>query len=346
MHIQPRAPISIRARPRIGLKGGPFTFFYLFAMEVRRVGGVPTHVFFKRCKTESARAAPPLAVIIPGSPGMGHFYIPFACKLFELGEGKLDVSVVSHAGHSPGFYKNLEDTSLEKIKEANKNYLSEESKTVTDWYNLQDQVAHKMAFLEEAASNRDSIILIGHSIGCWMILQMLQMLPTSKVSNVFLLFPTIEKMALTPNAQSSQSYLWSSLRLPFTGLIWICSKLIPNSFKKFVLRRHFDTTPDNHLEFITQGAINIDEKSMYNILKMAKQEMNEVTDPPLHIIDVNIDKIVFYYGVGDGWNMEDLYDEMAARYPGKGVHLCQNNFPHAFVECASNEMAEYVYSKL
>ena len=55
---------------------------------------------------------------------------------------------------------------------------------------------------------------------------------------------------------------------------------------------------------------------------------------------VNINKIVFYYGVGDQWNVESCYGDMAARYSGKGVNLFKRNIPHAFVECSSNFMAE------
>ena len=70
-------------------------------MEVTDIDGVPTHVF----SLEASRGNDSLLYIIPGSPGMAHFYVPFATRLFQLGGGAYDVSVVSHAGHSPGVYK-------------------------------------------------------------------------------------------------------------------------------------------------------------------------------------------------------------------------------------------------
>ena len=173
---------------------------------------------------------------------------------------------------------------------------------------------HKLAFIEEEGKAR---VLIGHSIGCWMILQMLRRMNTARIAKVFLLFPTIEKMGVTPNGRSMLSYLWSSLRKPFTGLVWLSSRLIPNVVKESVLSVHFDTTPRHNLQSIMQGVMNIDEKSMYNILQMAKQEMSVFVEPPLRAIDENIDKIVFYYGVGDNWNVESCYRDMASRYPGK-----------------------------
>ena len=267
---------------------------------------------------------------------MAHFYVPFANKLFALGEGKFDVSVISHAGHSPGHYKDIHSPiDLQSTPE---------SREPTDWYSLQDQVAHKLAFIE--AESRDTLILIGHSIGCWMILSMLQQMNSSRVSSVLLLFPVLEKMSQSPNGQSFLPYLWSALRKPFTCLVWAMAHFIPESVKKCVLGLHFHTTPSEHLECITQGVININEKGIYNVLHMAKQEMEVVTDPPLAAIDDNIDKIVFYYGMGDNWNVESCYREMATRYPGKQIHLCEQSIPHAFVETSSTEMAEYVYSKL
>lgn len=304
--------------------------------EVRLVAGVPTHVLSLRHNHSKGQVLPPLIVVIPGSPGMGHLYNPFATKLFAIGKGQHDVSVVSHAGHSPGCYK---DTSNPAFTDPSR---GEE----TDWYSLENQIAHKLAFIEDEGKSRESLVLIGHSIGCWMILKMLRQLNPSKITRIFLLFPTVEKMRLTPNGQSRLSYLWSSLRRPFTGLMWLSSRLLPTFVKELVLSVHFHTTPSEHLQFISQGVMNIDEKSIYNILQMAKQEMSDVYDLPLAEIDENIDKIVFYYGVGDRWNVESCYPDMAARYPGKEVHLCQLNIQHAFIECSSDEMAEYVCSKL
>lgn len=290
---------------------------------------------------------------------MGHFYMPFASKLFQVSQGGYDVSIVSHAGHSPGHYKDSSNLltppsdSTGEIGDSTGEIGDSTTKTgdscvsATDWYCLQDQVYHKLAFIEEEARGRDSIILIGHSIGCWMILQMLERMESSRISKIFLLFPTIEKMALTPNGQSALSYAWSSLRTPITGLVWLCARFMPDFVKKWLLSQHFYTTPSEHLQPMIQGVANMDEKSVHNVLKMARQEMDEVLNPPLTTIDQNIGKIVFYYGVGDKWNVESCYSDMAARYPAGGnVHLCEHNIDHAFVECSSDQMVEYILSEL
>ena len=92
--------------------------------------------------------------------------------------------------------------------------------------------------------------------------------------------------------------------------------------------------------------MNTDSRSIYNILSMAEQEMNEVMKLPVDIIQEHIDKLVFYYGVGDRWNVESCYKDMSELFPGKDVNLCTSGHSHAFVISSSDPMAEYVYNKL
>lgn len=290
-------------------------------MEVRDVNGVPTHVF----RLEAAANNDTLLYIIPGTPGMGHFYVPFATRLFQLGEGAYDVSVVSHAGHSPGFYKQPDEQGR-------------------DWYSLEDQIAQKLAYLEEKAPAEKSLYLVGHSIGCYMILKMLEHLAPSRVKKVFFLFPTIEKMSVTPNGLALRP-LFTTLCTPFTGAVWLAGS-IPEFVKKQVLRQWFYSTPREHVEHMCRAVMNIDSKSVYNILSMAEQEVSEVVDLPVDIVSKHIDKLVFYYGVGDRWNVETCYKDMAERFPGKDINLCTSGYSHAFVITSSSAMADYVFNKL
>ena len=293
-------------------------------MQVEDVNGVPTHVFTLKSSVRNQT----LLLVVPGSPGMGHFYIPFATRLFQRGNGAYDVSVVSHAGHSPGFAR------PEPSGEAGSR----------NWYDLDDQIDHKMAYIEQQAADKDTLYLVGHSIGCYMILKMLKQITPEKVKKVILLFPTIEKMALTPNCKSFLP-LFTTFRYLFTGTVWLLS-YFPDIVRRFVVGQYFYTTPLEHLEHITLATMNIDGKSIHNILCMANQEMQEVADLPEQIIRENIDKLVFYYGIGDKWNVESCYEDMAKRFPGKDVNLCKKGYPHSFVETSSVEVAEFVFSKL
>ncbi len=297
-------------------------------MQVADVNGVPTHVFSLKTKVRSSS----LLLVVPGSPGMGHFYIPFATRLFHLGSGAYDVAIVSHAGHSPGFSRPS-------------NSDQDSSEPGRDWYSLEDQIAHKLAYITEHAREKESLYLVGHSIGCFMILRLLRQLAPTLVRKAVFLFPTIERMLQTPNGEWLSPYFRPALRSPIASMVGLLSWL-PHSLKGFLLRRYFHTTPSDHVEHVTQGTINIDGSSMYNVLCMAHQEMHEVSALPIDIIHEHIDKLVFYYGVEDKWNVGSCYRDMAERFPDKDITLCQSGHPHAFVLTASHEMADFVFSRL
>lgn len=283
---------------------------------------VPTHVLQLRSPTPNTS----LLLVVPGNPGMGHFYVPFASRLFEVGRGSFDVAVVSHAGHSPGYCRPTDGGG-------------------DDWYGLEDQVKHKMAYLREHASDKQTIYLVGHSIGCYIILQMLKAIEPSRVAKVFLLFPAVENMAETPNGQRLLPLFYRYLR-PATALAWLVT-WIPETVRKPLLKyAYFRSTPSEHLDHMVQAAVNIDSRSVYNILSMSREEMERVKDPPLDVIQDHVHKMTFYYGIDDRWTLESSYRDMAERFSDHDVQLCSHGYPHAFVMEASTEMADYVHSRL
>ena len=310
-------------------------------MEVEEVNGVLTHVF-SLTRDADRGVSRPLLMVVPGSPGMGHFYVPFATRLFQLARERADVCVVSHAGHSPG----LRRSSCLRHFAAGKEVATPppEGEETRDWFDLEDQVAHKMAYLEQRVRGREEVYLVGHSIGCYVILQMLELLSPLLVKKAVLLFPTIERMSETPNGQKLAP-LFNTYRHAATSLVGLLS-WCPEWLREFVLRQYLYTTPVEHLGHMTRALTNIDGHSMHNILCMAGQEMEEVAALPEDLIRQHIDKLVFYYGAEDSWTLKSCYQDMAKRFPDKDVHLCSHGYPHAFVLTASNEMAEFVFSRL
>ena len=293
-------------------------------MQVVNVHGIPTHVYCRRARSEKS----PFIMVVTGSPGMAHFYIPFVDRIFELHGGRSQVCVIGQAGHSPG---------VAKEKTGNNG---------RDWYSLEDQVEHKLAFLERYARDRDSLYLIGHSIGCYMLLQMRDKLAEDRVKRVILLFPTIERMAETPNG-IRQAPLFSTLRPLFIAICWLLS-LLPLSLKTFLLNhssRLSSSPPDQRPHFI-QAILNLTTASWYNILCMAHQEMTEVSVLPVDTIRAHLHKLVFYYGVGDQWNTPELCPRIQQLFPQGDITLCRHGYKHDFVLESANEMAEYCCDKM
>ena len=91
-----------------------------------------------------------------------------------------------------------------------------------------------------------------------MLLQMRDKLAEDRVKRVILLFPTIERMAETPNG-IRQAPLFSTLRPLFIAICWLLS-LLPLSLKTFLLNhssRLSSSPPDQrpHLRLVTYNQL-------------------------------------------------------------------------------------------
>ncbi|KAG5866152.1 hypothetical protein JTB14_017002 [Gonioctena quinquepunctata] len=133
---------------------------------------------FGRWVEETTKDSEDIVIIIPGNPGVNGFYENFAKTLHE----KLGYSVwcIGHAGH------NLPEQVLSPLPKFKGNEYV---------YGLKGQIEHKVDFFEKYIPKNARIHLIGHSIGSYIILELLEH-PSikDKVADVYLLFPTIEEM--------------------------------------------------------------------------------------------------------------------------------------------------------
>ncbi|XP_048519496.1 lipid droplet-associated hydrolase isoform X4 [Dendroctonus ponderosae] len=121
------------------------------------VNGVRTKIAtWGRWIEESPATIKELIILIPGNPGVVGFYKQFANSLYE----KTDIPVwcLSHAGH------NLAENSITKLPNFTEH---------RNLYGLKGQVKHKVDFLEKYLPHDAKVYLIGHSIGSYMALEVL-----------------------------------------------------------------------------------------------------------------------------------------------------------------------------
>ena len=265
-----------------------------------------------------------MILVITGSPGVAHFYIPFVDRLYELWQERLDICVLGHAGHSPGVVRKSDGVGR-------------------GWYNLEDQIAHKLAFINERAANMQ-LHLIGHSIGCYMILHLLGRLPPERVGKAVLLFPTIERMSETPNGRLMKPF-FASYQWVVIFVVWLLA-ILPTWLQNLVIRWRFRTTPREQLESVKQGVMSIDTKAMYNVLNMAHQELEVVNELPVRLIAQHQSKLAFYYGAKDRWNMPDSYSNIRDQFPSADIVRCPHGYRHGFVLYSSSQVAEICFQKI
>ena len=216
-----------------------------------------------------------------------------------------------------------------------------------NWLWLEGQVQHKLAFLADHVPRGMRLILVGHSIGCYMILKMisastkesLASTNTHQVLKSLLLFPTIERMALSPNGRFFTPVL-KYLRWALPLITCPIYFLLPPTIKALLIKWHFG---EGHATCSIDGTLKyLSPSVLSNSAYLANQEMQQVDKVDVATIAANIDRLFFYYGVCDLWCPTDYYQSMKSEFPDAEIHLCSDGLEHAFVLRSSARMAEIV----
>ncbi|XP_072107430.1 lipid droplet-associated hydrolase isoform X1 [Mobula birostris] len=275
-------------------------------------------------KDESNTSSKVLFLIIPGNPGIVCYYKLFMQILHKILMQKYPVWAISHAGHCipPGGMGMMEDIQLEDV------------------FGLNGQIAHKLAFLRKSVPKDTKLVLIGHSIGCHMILEMMKQEPELQVLKAILLFPTIERMAESPQGKLMTPVLRNLRFLIYVPIYFL--SFLPESIKASLVR------------WALQGLQPLDEATVSasvnlfsvdcaaNAMYMGSQEMMQVVQRDNSTIKRFLNKLIFYYGSNDHWCPVTYYEDMKRCFPEGTILLCQKGIRHAFVLDANVEVAEMV----
>ncbi|KAB7499046.1 Lipid droplet-associated hydrolase [Armadillidium nasatum] len=122
-------------------------------IEYSDVGGLPVDIIKASC-LNTENSSKELILIIPGNPGIVQYYVKFVDELFKELGGSIPVWAISHSCHS-SMYLDKNDISCGP---------------------LDLEIEHKLRFLELKIPQDWTITLVGHSIGCYMILSLLEIL--------------------------------------------------------------------------------------------------------------------------------------------------------------------------
>ncbi|GFY62487.1 lipid droplet-associated hydrolase [Trichonephila inaurata madagascariensis] len=264
-----------------------------------------------------------LILFIPGNPGALEYYIEFIKALYEGLQRTIPIWGISHAGHvspPPG-------CTVPKLQD-NENL-----------YSLEGQIHHKMAFINTYVPRDRRVILIGHSIGCYIVLELLKRLPHIQVIRCFLLFPTIERMSTSPQGQ----WVWpmlTYLRLPALISVYALSYLSPQMQCRLLEWYFKDRSVP---ECVLNASLNLFQLDCAKLcMHLARDELENVTTLDVDNIRENLSRITFYYGANDNWCPYSYYQDLKEIFPQGDIRLDKNNFEHAFVLENSKEMGAVV----
>ncbi|KAL4218104.1 hypothetical protein ACF0H5_022840 [Mactra antiquata] len=288
-------------------------------MEFIDVLGMPTSVLKYGKLSQDVKN---IFLVIPGNPGVVEYYDYFMSHLYDKHDKHIPVWGVSHAGHvlppagNQPLYKKL---SYEVCS-------------------LEGQIRHKVAFIKENIPSNVRLFLIGHSIGCYIILKVLDQLD-HPIGRCFMLFPTIERMALTPNGRLNTPLL-KYLRWLAPMLVYGID-MLPERTRKWMIARHFndENVPECVLS-ATLGLVN--PFCVSNALYMAHIEMQTVTDLDEALVKRHLDCLSFYYGSTDNWCPVQYSRDFKKLFPNCDIRVCEKGYSHAYVIDASLDMADIV----
>lgn len=191
------------------------------------------------------------------------------------------------------------------------------------------------------------IHLIGHSIGAWIGLELLKVDDISaRIHQCYFLFPTIERMAESPNGR-----LYIGMLQRFWWLVYMAAVLFamcPTILHVLLLRLYF------YIWSIPKHCIGTTLKYirptiLTKIILMADQEMIRVREVDLDNVVRNKHRIKFYYGATDGWTPLDYQKQLKERIPDVDASVDEDQINHAFVLRSSiemgNKVAEWISKK-
>ncbi|XP_031812974.1 lipid droplet-associated hydrolase [Sarcophilus harrisii] len=266
-------------------------------------GGIVTHVL--KCgpwsdlfNTEDPKAPKLLILIIPGNPGIPAFYAEFLKALYLSLEKRYPVWAISHAGH-------ISAPSGARVREESPEDPS--SKTPDDAFGLEGQVEHKLAFLRKCVPSSLRLVIISHSVGSYILLEMMKRGPQLPVLRSLLLFPTIGAGGPRQDAAGRLGAAEAEDGETVTG----------------------------RQNFANMAACEWRGPSR-------DQEMKVIVERDNATIQKHLKKLIFYYGKSDLWCPVQYYEDLKKDFPGGDIKLCEKGIQHAFVLSSNQEMAALI----
>jgi len=256
-------------------------------------------------------------LFLPGNPGLLGFYIPFLSAIHARDtSGALAIFGHAHLGHTP----DIEDLTQ---RHADSSLFAQVESAV-----------EALDAIKNSFGSKTKVVIIGHSVGAWIALQVLKARPDD-VSAEFLLFPTICHIRETPNGRR---LAWL-FRHPFRRIVSTSSyitRLLPDA----ILSLLFPAWPSTQL-LVLRSLLNSPE-SIHACLTMADEEMKAIHDLDIDLLWEHRHRLSMYFSDQDEWvgEQRNVITRCFRADPGdiRVVHG-QHDIPHAFCINHSNDIA-------
>ena len=202
-----------------------------------------------------------------------------------------------------------------------------------------------MCFLAYHIPQNCKVILIGHSLGAYISLEILKRYhDNAKILKTVLLFPTIENVGSSPSGKFWK-FICFYFQYPFLVATLLAS-LMPSFVQKWSIGWWmYLNQVQNHESFVNAAQSILNYTSIDNMLQTGRDLTTEIGEIDRTCIEQNLDKLVFCYGARDSWAPPSYCQEMAKKFPGARIE-CAENIRHAFILDSSEEVAKMVWKWL
>jgi pimeloyl-ACP methyl ester carboxylesterase len=204
---------------------------------------------------------------------------------------------------------------------------------------LQEQIANKVRIIDTIISSapfssftqdKPKLVVMGHSVGAYMALQVLKQRPQN-VDKLFLLFPTISHIGQgSPFGRLSAilTSLPGSARVA-ASLITLLRLILPIPLLALLVRLGH-TLPGTSLS--TTLAKFFNPASVLSFSHLAKYEFREIKDLDVDTVTKYAKRITAYYAVHDRWVPHFAREQIIRiiNQNGGDAIICNEGFPHAF----------------
>ena len=210
---------------------------------------------------------------------------------------------------------------------------------VSNPLSLQEQIENKIRIVDTIVSSapfssftedRPRLVVMGHSVGAYMALQVLQKRP-HKVDRIFLLFPTLSHIS-----QGSNLGRFSSVVTSFPGgaevaalFVFIMRFLLPIPLLALFVR-FAHAVPGPHLS--TTLAKFFNPASVQSFVHLAKYEFKEIRDLDADTLTKYAKRVTAYYALNDRWVPKFAREQVMRiiNQNGGESFICNEGLPHAF----------------
>lgn len=191
-------------------------------------------------------------------------------------------------------------------------------------------VEHKVDFIDNVIPEDVEIILMGHSIGTFIGLQVMRLIEKrDRIRHCFMLMPVLEKFAQTPGWRSM------SLMLHFRFFFYIVMMVLSLLKDEIVVRMMPHVIPDMSTsrtpECMYEGVLQlVNWRVIRNMLTLSRDESKQVQERDDLFLHKNLDKFSLFYAIDDRWAPLSLYRGLKRRFPACYTDL-MDSVTHAFV---------------